>query len=93
MKKTLMIILVILTTLGFAYAQTTATDFTANDCNGIPHSLFDELDNGKVIVITWVMPCVPCATFAGYASDAVQYFATTHPGMVKNYLADDIADD
>lgn len=93
MKKTLIIIIVILTTLGFAYAQTTATDFTTNDCNGIPHSLFDELDNGKVIVITWVMPCVPCATFAGYASDAVQDFATTHPGMVKNYLADDIADD
>ena len=28
MKKTLMIITAILTTLGFAYAQTTATDFT-----------------------------------------------------------------
>ena len=46
MKKTLMIIIAILTTLEFAYAQTTATDFTTNDCNGISHSLFDELDNG-----------------------------------------------
>jgi hypothetical protein len=92
MKKTLMIIIAILTTLEFAYAQTTATDFTTNDCNGISHSLFDELDNGKVIVIVWVMPCTPCATYAGYASDAVQSFATSHPGMVKYYLADDYAD-
>ena len=92
MKKTLMIITAILTTLGFAYAQTTATDFTTNDCNGISHSLFDELDNGKVIVIAWVMPCNPCATFAGYASDAVQSFATSHPGIVKYYLADDYGD-
>ena len=89
MKKTLMIIIAILTTLGFAYAQTTATDFTTNDCNGISHTLFDELDNEKVIVIAWVMPCTSCATYAGYASDAVQSFATSHPGRVKYYLADD----
>ena len=92
MKKTLMIITAILTTLGFAYAQTTATDFTTNDCNGISHTLFDELDDGKVIVISWVMPCNPCATYAGYASDAVQSFATSHPGIVKHYLSDDYGD-
>jgi len=91
MKKIIMIITAILTTLGFAYAQTTATDFTTNDCNGISHTLFDELDNDKVIVIAWVMPCTPCATYAGYASDAVQSFATSHPGRVKYYLADDFA--
>jgi hypothetical protein len=89
MKKTLMIITAILTTLGFAFAQTTATDFTTNDCNGVSHTLFDELDNEKVIVIAWVMPCTSCATYAGYASDAVQSFATSHPGRVKYYLADD----
>jgi len=89
MKKTLMIITAILTTLGFAYAQTNATDFTTDDCNGTSHTLFDELDDDKVIVIAWVMPCTPCATYAGYASDAVQSFATSHPGRVKYYLADD----
>ena len=49
MKKTLMIITAILTTLGFAYAQTSATDFTTNDCNGISHTLFDELDDGCLL--------------------------------------------
>ena len=91
MKKTLLIIFAILTSLGFAYAQTTATNFTTNACDGISHTLFDELDDDKVIVISWVMPCTPCATYAGYAADAVLAFATSHPGRVKHYLADDYA--
>ena len=91
MKKTLMIITVILTTLGFTYAQTTATDFTTDDCNGISHNLFDDLDNGNVIVIAWVMPCGPCATFAIPAYSAVQSFATSNPGRVSFYLVDDFA--
>jgi len=91
MKKTLMIILAILTTFGFAYAQTTATDFTTNDCNGTSHSLFDELDNGNVIVIAWVMPCAPCATYTIPAYSAVQSFATSNPGQVSFYLVDDFA--
>lgn len=89
MKKILMIIIAILTTLGLAYAQTTATDFTTNDCNGTSHSLFDELDNGNVIVISWVMPCGPCETHSIPAYSAVQSFATSHPGRVHFYIADD----
>ena len=91
MKKTLLIIFAILTSLGFAYAQTTATDFTTNDCDGISHTLFDELDNGDIIVIAWVMPCNPCATYTLPAYSAVQTFATSHPGQVHFYLADDFA--
>ena len=91
MKKTLLIIFAILTSLGFAYAQTTATDFTTDDCNGISHTLFDELDNGNVIVIAWVMPCNPCATYTLPAYSAVQSFATSHPGQVHFYLVDDYA--
>jgi len=89
MKKTLMIILAILTTLGFAHAQTTATNFTTNDCNGDPHNLFDSLDVGNVIVIAWVMPCLTCATYGLPAYSAVQTFATSHPGRVHFYMADD----
>ena len=89
MKKTLMIILAILTTLGFAHAQTTATNFTTNDCNGDPHNLFGSLDAGNVIVIAWVMPCFTCATYGLPAYSAVQTFATSHPGRVHFYMADD----
>jgi len=84
-----MIITAILTTLGFAYAQTTATDFTTNDCNGDSHNLFSELDTGNVIVIAFVMPCGPCETYSLPAYSAVQSFATSHPGRVHFYIADD----
>ena len=91
MKKPILTILAILTTLGFGYAQTTATNFTTDDCDGISHSLFDELDNGNVIVIAWVMPCAPCAINALPAYSAVQSFASSHPGKVHFYLVDDFA--
>ena len=84
-----MIITAILTTLGFAYAQTTASDFTTNDCNGISHNLFDELDNGNVVVIAWVMPCGGCVSPSLEAYYAVESFASSHPGRVHFYIADD----
>ena len=76
-----------------SFAQTTATDFTANDCAGNSHTLFTELDAGKVIVITWVMPCVACISVASTAATTAQGYSSSHPGRVKFYLADDFADD
>ena len=73
------------------YFQDTATDFTASDCDGIIHNLFSELDSGKVIVLTWVMPCGPCATHAINAYSAASNFQTTNPNRVKFYLIDDFA--
>ena len=90
MKQYILMLLCVVSFSSALFAQN-ATDFTTDDCNGISHTLFDELDNGDVIVICWVMPCNPCATYAGYASDAVQSFAISHPGKVKYYLADDYA--
>ena len=79
------------TILGFG--QTTATDFTANDCSGNSHTLFTELDAGKVIVLTWVMPCITCIPVASTAATTVQGYASSNPGRVKFYLVDDYADD
>lgn len=46
-------------------AQTTALDFTANDCDGMPRNLFTELEAGDVVVIELVMMgCAPCVTSA-----------------------------
>src|SRR5688572_10173566 len=46
MKRLLFVLLAILFT-EFTFGQT-ATNFTANDCAGNPHNLFNELDAGKV---------------------------------------------
>ncbi len=89
MKNFLLITILSLLNLGFTFGQ--ATDFTTNDCSGNPHHLFSELNSGDVIVISWVMPCGPCATYSLPAYNAVQSFVTSHPGKVHFYMADDYA--
>ena len=89
MKKLTLFITISLINISIVFAQ--ATDFTTDDCNGITHNLFDSLDAGNVIVISWVMPCGPCATYTLPAYGAVQSFASSHPGQVDFYLVDDYA--
>jgi hypothetical protein len=72
-------------------AQTTATNFNCNDCSGNNHDLFTELDQGKIIVLAWVMPCGGCINPAQAAYDKVQTYATSNPGQVFFYLVDDYA--
>src|ERR1051326_3358893 len=71
------------------FAQTTATDFTANDCAGNTHTLFSELDAGKVIVLCWVMPCSNCIAGASTDASVVQNYTSSNPGRVKFYISDD----
>jgi len=73
-------------------AQTTATNWTATDCSSVSHTLFTELDAGNIIVFIWVMPCGSCVNGAKAAYNAVQSFATSHPGKVRYYIADDLGD-
>jgi hypothetical protein len=91
MKKLLLIFIASIASAALS-AQTTATNFTCNDCSGTSHTLFTELDAGKVIVLTWVMPCGSCIAGASTAATTVQHnYASSNPGIVKFYLADDLA--
>jgi hypothetical protein len=89
MKKSIFLSAVTLflgiTTIG----QTTATNFTADDCDGTSHTLFDELDAGKIIVMTWVMPCGPCAGPAISAKTVSETYGALD--NVVFYLIDDYA--
>lgn len=67
----------------------TATNFSVNDCNGVNHDLFAELNSGKVIVLCWVMPCVTCEAPAQSAHNIVQSYSVSNPGQVLFYLCDD----
>ena len=67
----------------------TATDFTATDCNGNSFNLFSELDAGKIVVITWTMPCGACVAGALTAYNIAQSYEATYPGKVKMLLVDD----
>lgn len=91
MKK-LILSLSLLAAVTAANAQTYATNWTATDCNSVSHTLFNTLDSGKIIVFVWVMPCASCKNGAKAAYNAVQSFATTNPGKVRMYMADDLGD-
>jgi hypothetical protein len=69
----------------------TAPNFTANDCAAVNHDLYSELNSGKVIVISWVMPCSACIAGATAAQNAVNSFSASNPGQVLHYIADDYA--
>jgi hypothetical protein len=66
-----------------------AVDFTANDCAGNSHNLFSELNSGRVIVISWVMPCGGCIAASQTAYGVVQSYASSNPGQVSMYIVDD----
>lgn len=91
MKRFYPLIAFMFTISGITLSQTTATDFTAADCNNTSHTLFSELNSGKVVVITWVMPCGACINGASTAASTVQGYASSNPGKVVFYLVDDYA--
>ncbi len=90
MKQTIFILTIFLASLG-AFSQTTATNFTCNDCAGVSHDLFTELGSGKVIVLCWVMPCSSCIPGTLTTYNVVHSFDLTYPGRVKIYIVDDYA--
>ncbi len=89
MKKLLLPISIVLLGCITAKAQTTGTDFTASDCSSTSHTLFTELNAGKVVVLVWVMPCGACISDAKAGYDAAQSFATSNPNKVLYWLVDD----
>lgn len=91
MKQVILSIFASFLVFSSTYSQTTATDFTVNDCVGTSHNLFSELDAGKIVVIAWVMPCGSCGAAALSAYNAVQSYTSSNPGTVLFYLVDDYA--
>lgn len=90
--KSVIISIALLLAASFSNGQTTATNWTATDCNGVSHTLFSELDSNKIIIFVWVMPCNSCINPSKTAYKVAQNFAVSHPGKVRYYLADDLGD-
>lgn len=86
--KILQLLLVVLlcSTAGFGQI---ARNFQGNDCAGVPHDLFAELESGKVFVICWVMPCGVCIGPAMTSYNIVKSYQAQYPGRVAMYLSDD----
>jgi len=89
MKRILIILTIFLAS--FTSFSQTATNFNCNDCAGVNHNLFTELDSGNVIVLCWVMPCSSCVPTTLTSYNVVQSFSATYPGRVHIYIVDDYA--
>jgi hypothetical protein len=81
------ILLLIGLTISLQLHAQTAVNFNCADCNGVVHNLFDELDNGNVVVLCWVMPCSSCIPGGLTCSNV----CATYPANVRYYVADDVA--
>jgi len=94
MKKTILGILLLLSGGMVSFSQTNATNFTANDCGSNSHTLFTELDNGNVVVLAWIMPCLTCVAPVKTAYNIAKSYNNKpgYAGKVKFYLIDDVAD-
>src|ERR1039458_4474951 len=86
MKKLLVLFSLFFFTGGLAYAQTTAQDWTKTDCDGNTHTLYNDLDNGKVVLMQYdMMNCTYC-TAAAYNTDQIfKDFGVSDPGRVLMY--------
>lgn len=89
MNKYFLTILIVLGCTSVVIAQTTAPNFTTNDCEGISHDLYTELDEGKVVIIAWVMPCGACIGSSLTAYNVSQSYVDANPGRIAYYLVDD----
>ncbi|MGV9012521.1 MAG: T9SS type A sorting domain-containing protein [Flavobacteriales bacterium] len=66
-------------------AQTTALDFTADDCDHVSHNLFSELDAGNAVILEFVMMgCQPCVTACNSLTNDVLP-NVSDPSRVKLY--------
>ncbi len=94
MKKTILVILLFLSDGMVSFSQTNATNFTATDCSLNSHTLFTELDNGNVVVLAWIMPCLTCVAPVKTAYNIAKSYNSKpgYAGKVKFYLVDDFAD-
>jgi thiol-disulfide isomerase/thioredoxin len=73
--------------LGFA--QTVAQDWTKTDCSGNSWHLFNELNNGKVIIIIFVMPCSSCTVGAATLEQIYQEYNFNYPGRILEFAMGD----
>jgi hypothetical protein len=69
-----------------AFSQTTAMDFTQDECEGNPHHLYTELDAGKVVILEYVMlNCAPCILGTQALESITKPYQSSHPGRVQIY--------
>lgn len=84
MRKIIQILFVLCVSVT-ANAQT-AMQISGQDCHGVSHDMFSELDAGKAVVVFFFMPsCTSCPPPAQKIQSMANNIMETHPGMITAY--------
>jgi hypothetical protein len=85
-QRILSVVVFFLSVTGSVFAQSVAQDWTKSDCSGKTHHLFDELDNGKVVLMQFdMMNCTYCTAAAYNTDQIIKDFQVSNPGRVVMY--------
>jgi hypothetical protein len=85
-KFSILFTLALLFVITFSKAQTTAMQFSGDDCNGNPVDLFADLDAGKAVILFYYMPnCGACPPPAQKIRKMANNINGIYPGTVKGY--------
>lgn len=86
------LILTILIFLPFLSFSQIATNFSVKNCAGENKKLFDLLDSGQVVILTWVTPDENGINYIESAYEVVKEFDSTYPKRVTMLICDDYGD-
>lgn len=82
-------ILLILPALSFSQI---ATNFSVKNCAGDNRKLFDLLDSGQVVILTWVTPDENGINYIESAYEVIKEFDSSYPKRVTMLVCDDYGD-
>ncbi|UPT68040.1 MAG: T9SS type A sorting domain-containing protein [Sphingobacteriales bacterium JAD_PAG50586_3] len=86
MKKSILLLVALMLVMTITKAQTTAMQFSGEDCNGNAVDLFADLDAGKAVILHFYMPnCGSCPPPAQKIQVMANNINMMHPGKVKGY--------
>ncbi len=88
MRIALVLSVLLLVLSEFVVAQE-SVNFNVADCAGQMHDLYSELDEGKVVILCWVMPCATCIEPTITSVKVAKNFQKSLPGRVVCYIFDD----
>ncbi len=84
MKKTILLSIALMLVITTSKAQT-VMQISGDDCNGVPHDLYADLDAGKAVLLHFFMTCASCPPPAQKIQAMANNILATYPGMITGY--------
>jgi len=87
MKNRILPVILLVSAMLFSsisHSQTVGMDFNQADCSGVNHNLFADLDNGQVVIITYIeLGCSSCIVATSGIKTLLPAFEASDPGRVE----------